>query len=72
MRAGASISTTNRAARFRTAAARMAEESWALWQLARAGGLRPMPIHRLGEILRAIRDYGPIGRRCYRGRVRHG
>ena len=45
----------------RATTTRIADECWALWQVARAGGLRQLPIHRLGAISRAMRNYGPLG-----------
>ncbi|OBI54954.1 acyl-CoA synthetase [Mycobacterium sp. E787] len=52
-------------------AARAREECWAAWQLARAGGLSPMPLRGLGRISRATRDYGPIGAAVSMAAIRH-
>lgn len=42
-------------------AERLRDECWALRQVARAGGLTPIPLSRLRAIARAMRDYGPVG-----------
>ena len=52
-------------------ASRVSEECWALWQLARAGALSPMPFYKLGEIACAMRDYGPIGGAVRMAALRH-
>jgi len=53
-------------------AARIRDECWAVWQLARAGGLRPMPVRGVGRVVRAMRDYGPIGAAVSMAAIRHG
>ncbi|HZQ31013.1 MAG TPA: AMP-binding protein, partial [Mycobacterium sp.] len=54
------------------AVSRIAGESWALAQVARAGGLSPMPIRRLGAITRAMRRYGSVGAAVTIAAARHG
>ncbi|OBH93346.1 acyl-CoA synthetase [Mycobacterium sp. E2733] len=49
------------ASRVAGALARIRKETWALYQVGRAGALRPMPLRRLPEMSRAMRDYGPTG-----------
>ena len=51
---------------------RVRQEVWALGHIARAGGLRPMPIRRLGAMSRAMRDYGPVGAAVSVAALRHG
>jgi acyl-CoA synthetase (AMP-forming)/AMP-acid ligase II len=50
---------------------RIGDECWALWQLGRAGGLSPMPLCHLRQIVRAMRDYGPIGSAVRMAAIRH-
>ncbi|WP_232068781.1 AMP-binding protein [Mycobacterium mantenii] len=40
---------------------RVRKETWALYQVGRAGALRPMPLRRLPEMFQAMRAYGPTG-----------
>jgi fatty-acyl-CoA synthase len=49
------------AARLAGALSRSREEIWALYQIGRAGALRPMPLRRLPELSQGMRDYGPTG-----------
>ena len=49
------------AARVAGALSRIREEIWALYQVGRAGALRPMPLRRLPELSQGMRDYGPTG-----------
>ncbi|OBH59436.1 acyl-CoA synthetase [Mycobacterium mantenii] len=50
-----------RVARLAGVLSRVREETWALYQVGRAGALRPMPLRRLPELSRAMRAYGPTG-----------
>ncbi|MGZ4584724.1 MAG: AMP-binding protein [Mycobacterium sp.] len=49
------------AARLAGILSRIHEETWALYQVGRAGALRPMPLRRLPELSQAMRGYGPTG-----------
>ena len=51
--------------------ARVRDECWALWRLARAGGLGPIPVRDLRRVARAMRDYGPIGAGATLSAARH-
>lgn len=48
-------------ARLAGALSRIREETWSVYQIGRAGALRPMPLRRLPELSRGMRDYGPTG-----------
>ena len=50
---------------------RVRDECWTLWQLARAGGLSRAPLGGLCAIVRAMRDYGPIGAAVSMGALRY-
>ena len=52
-------------------AVRVGEECWALRQVARAGGLTPVPLSGLSATVRAMRDYGPIGAAVSMAAIRH-
>lgn len=51
---------------------RIRDETWALYQVGRAGALRPMPPRRLPELAGAMRAYGAIGAAVRTAAVRHG
>ncbi len=52
-------------------AVRVGEECWALRQVARAGGLMPVPLRGLSATVRAMGDYGPIGAAVSMAAIRH-
>ncbi len=51
---------------------RIRKETWALYQVGRAGALRPMPLRRLPELFQAMRAYGPTGGAVRAAALRYG
>ncbi|ULE33700.1 AMP-binding protein [Mycobacterium sp. IDR2000157661] len=49
----------------------VAQELWALRQVARTGALTPMPVRHLGTMAQRMRDYGPIGAAVSTAAIRH-
>jgi len=51
---------------------RAREETWALYQVGRAGALWPMPLSRLPELSQGMRAYGPTGAAVRTAALRFG
>ncbi len=58
--------------RFTGLLSRIRDETWALYQIGRAGALRPMPLRRFPELSHGMRTYGPIGASVRTASLRHG